>query len=58
MKGGRHMNKGITVKDLFDLDKTVAEKLLILYQKDICKCEACGGKLSSFRLRGSYSLTG
>ena len=39
-------------------NKTVAEKLLILYQKDICKCEACGGKLSSFRLRGSYSLTG
>ena len=27
MKGGRHMNKGITVKDLFDLDKTVAAKL-------------------------------
>ena len=39
-------------------NKTVAEKLLILYRKDICKCESCGGKLSSFRLRGSYSLTG
>ena len=52
------MNTGITAKDLFDLDKTVAEKLLILYKKDICKCEVCGGKLSSFRLRGSYSLTG
>lgn len=38
-------------------NKTVAEKLLILYRKDICKCEACGGKLSSFRLRGSYLLT-
>ena len=39
-------------------NKTVAEKLQILYQKDICKCEKCGGKLLSFRLRGSYSLTG
>jgi len=39
-------------------NKSVAEKLLILYQKDICKCEACGGKLSSFRFRGSYSLMG
>ena len=39
-------------------NKTVAEKLLILYKKDICKCEACGGKLSSFRLSGAYSLTG
>ena len=27
MKGGKPMNKGITVKALFDLDKTVAEKL-------------------------------
>ena len=39
-------------------NKSVAEKLLILYQKDICKCEACGGKLTSFRLRSVYSLTG
>ena len=39
-------------------NKTVAEKLMILYQKDICKCEACGGKISSYRLRGAYSLTG
>lgn len=39
-------------------NKTTAEKLLILYHKDICKCEACGGRLSSFRLRGNYSLTG
>ena len=39
-------------------NKTVAEKLQMLYQKDICKCEKCGGKLLSFRLRGSYSLTG
>ena len=23
--------------------KTCAEKLMILYKKDICKCEACGG---------------
>lgn len=39
-------------------NKTTAEKLLILYRKDICKCEACGGKLLSSRLRGNYSLTG
>lgn len=39
-------------------NKTTAEKLLILYRKDICKCKACGGRLLSFRLRGNYSLTG
>ena len=39
-------------------NKTVAEKLMLLYRKDICKCEACGGKISSYRLRGAYSLTG
>lgn len=38
--------------------KTTAEKLMILYKKDICKCEACGGNLLSFRLRGCYTLTG
>jgi hypothetical protein len=37
--------------------KTAAEKLLILYQKDICKCDACGGKLLSFNFRGRYVLT-
>ena len=39
-------------------NKTTAEKLMILYKKDICKCEACGGNLISIRLRGSYTLTG
>jgi hypothetical protein len=39
-------------------DKTVAEKLMILYKKDICKCEACGGNLLTFTVRGSYTLTG
>lgn len=34
------------------------EKLLILYGKDICRYEACGGKLNSSRLRENYSLTG
>jgi hypothetical protein len=37
--------------------KTTAEKLMILYQKDICKCDSCGGKLLSFRFRGRGSLT-
>ena len=39
-------------------DKTVTEKLMILYRRDICKCEACGGKLLSARVRGNYTLTG
>lgn len=37
--------------------KTCAEKLMILYKKDICKCEACGGNLLSLLLRGHYMLT-
>ena len=37
--------------------KTFAEKLMILYKKDICKCEACGGNLLSLSLRGRYMLT-
>ena len=37
--------------------KTCAEKMLILYKKDICKCEACGGLLLSQTLRGRYMLT-
>ena len=39
-------------------NKTTAEKLMILYHKDICKCESCGGKLLSSRIRGIYALTG
>lgn len=39
-------------------NKTAAEKLMILYQKDICKCGVCGGKLLSTRLHGNYALTG
>ena len=38
-------------------DKTCAEKLMILYKKNICKCEACGGNLLSLSLRGHYMLT-
>jgi len=37
--------------------KTCAQKLMILYKKDICKCEACGGNLLSLSLRGHYMLT-
>ena len=36
--------------------KTCAEKLLILYGKDICRCEDCGGKLLFQSLRGRYML--
>ena len=39
-------------------NKTTAEKLMILYHKDICKCENCGGKLLSARMHGIYALTG
>lgn len=39
-------------------NKTTAEKLIILYRRDICKCGACGGKLLSTRIRGNYTLTG
>ena len=38
-------------------DKTCAEKLMILYKKDICKCEACDRNLLSLSLRGHYMLT-
>ena len=37
--------------------KTFAEKLMIIYKKDICKCEACGGNLLSLSIRGRYMLT-
>ena len=37
--------------------KNCAEKMLILYGRDICKCEACGGKLFMARVRGQYMLT-
>lgn len=36
--------------------KSCAEKMMILYQKDVCTCEACGGKLLSQSLRGHYML--
>ena len=37
-------------------DKTVAEKLLILYNKDICKCKYCGEPIHPFRVDGRYML--
>lgn len=37
--------------------KTYTEKLMILYKKDICKCEACGGRLLAFNFRGRFTLT-
>lgn len=36
--------------------KSCAEKMMLLYHKDICKCEACGGTLLSQSLRGHYML--
>ena len=37
-------------------DKTVAEKLLILYNRDICKCKNCGEVLHSYKVDGRYML--
>lgn len=36
--------------------KSCAEKMMLLYHKDICKCEACGGTLLAQSLRGHYML--
>lgn len=37
-------------------DKSVAEKLLILYNHDICKCRNCGEPVRSYRVSGRYML--
>ena len=37
-------------------DKTVAEKMLILYNRDIQKCPKCSGHLETFRVGGRYML--
>ena len=37
-------------------DKSVAEKLKILYNRDICKCSKCGEPLISYSVRGRYML--
>ena len=38
--------------------KSTAEKLMILYKKDICKCEDCGGTLTLIkRTKARYRLT-
>ncbi len=36
--------------------KTVAEKLMILYKRDIHKCSKCSGKLITYRVPGKYML--
>ena len=36
--------------------KTTAEKIKLLYNRDICKCSKCGEPLTSFRLPGRYML--
>ena len=36
--------------------KKVAEKILILYQHDICKCKNCGEPLHTYRVDGRYQL--
>lgn len=36
--------------------KSCAEKMMILYHKDICRCKECGGILHSQTLRGQYML--
>ncbi len=37
-------------------DKTVAEKLMILYNRDIHKCSKCNGHLITYRIPGRYML--
>ena len=37
-------------------NKTVAEKLKILYNRDICICTKCGSPLISHTVRGRYML--
>lgn len=37
-------------------DKTVAEKLMILYKHDISKCSKCSGKMITYRVPGRYML--
>lgn len=36
--------------------KTTAEKIKILYNRDICKCSKCGEPLITFRMDGRYML--
>lgn len=36
--------------------KTIAEKLMILYQKDICTCSHCGEPLHRYKIDGQYML--
>ena len=37
-------------------DKTVAEKLMLLYKHDISKCSKCSGKMITYRVPGRYIL--
>ena len=37
-------------------DKSVAEKLMILYNRDIHKCSKCSGRLMTYRVPGKYML--
>ena len=37
-------------------DKTVAEKIMILYKHDISKCSKCSGKMITYRVPGRYML--
>ena len=36
--------------------KTAAEKIMILYKRDICKCKHCGSPLKTYRIPGRYML--
>lgn len=36
--------------------KTVVEKIKILYDRDICKCDKCGGHMIMYKVRGLYML--
>ena len=36
--------------------KNVVDKIKILYNKDICKCDKCGGQMIMYKVRGEYML--
>lgn len=37
-------------------DKTMAEKILILYNRDLSKCRYCGEPIHTYKIPGKYML--
>ena len=42
--------------EIENMDKTTAEKILILYNRDICKCRYCGEPVHTYKVSGRYML--